>query len=150
MVDVMNTEIGQLLKRVKVLKDAIAWIKAIDTKEKELIIKAIHEQLQEGIDEDGDNMGYYSLMTERITKGRKQQGDPYTLEDTGAFYRSMFVEVALDSFFIDGQAQKSPIDNLFAKFGEGIVGLTPLNLDKLVNRLQIKYIKYVREVLQIN
>ena len=157
MVDVMNTELGQLLKRVKVLKDAIAWIKAIDTKEKQLIIKAIHEQLQGSIDEDGKELfsrktqrGYYSEMTEQITRGKKKAGDPYNLEDTGDFYRSMFVEVALDSFQIDGNAQKSPKDNLFVDFGDGIVGLTPLNLDKLVKRLTIKYIEYVREILQIN
>lgn len=157
MVDVMNTELGQLLKRVKVLKDAIAWIKAIDTKEKQLIIKAIHEQLQGSIDEDGKELfsrktqrGYYSEMTEQITRGKKKAGDPYNLEDTGDFYRSMFVEVALDSFIVDGNAQKSPKDNLFVDFGDGIVGLTPLNLDKLVKRLTIKYIEYVREILQIN
>jgi hypothetical protein len=149
-VDFMKTEIGELLNRTRVLSSAVAWLEAIDTNEKKLIIKSVHEQLQEGIDEDGDIMGVYKEITERITQGRKKAGDPYTLEDTGAFYRSMFVVVLIDAIIIDGQGQKSPIDNLFAKFGEGIVGLTPQNMDKLRKRLKTKYIDYVRKVLQLD
>jgi len=157
MVNVLNTEIGELLKRTKLLFDAVVWVDSIDTNEKKLIIDSIQDQLQDSIDEDGKGLfsrktqrGYYSEMTEQITKGKKQAGDPYNLKDTGDFYRSMFVDVALDSFFIDGDGQKSPKDNLFTDFGEGIVGLTSQNLDKLIDRLKIKYIKYVRKVLQIN
>jgi len=58
-------------------------------------------------------------------------------------------------FVIDGDGLKKDqetgiVTDLFKWLGEGIVGLTDENSDKLVDELKIKYINYVRKVLQIN
>jgi len=103
-----------------------------------------NDQLQKGLDEDNDVIGLYSEWTEKINP-EKVAGTPYTLEDTGEFYRSLFVTVFNDVFEIDGEAQKSPTDNLFTKYGNGIVGLNSQSKEKL--RLEI--INRIHEYIRI-
>lgn len=126
------------------------WLDVMnDRKIKDEIIRLIQdEQLQKGIDSDGDILGYYSEFTEFITGGRKQAGDPYTLEDTGAFYDSMFVIVNSDSIVIDADGVKED-DDLFIKFGENIVGLTDENIEKIAEIIKEKYVEWlVQRLLQ--
>ena len=61
----------------------------------------------QGIDEDGNVIGYYSFVSEVINP-EKMEGTPYTLYDSGDFYRSMFITVMTDAtFVIDADAIKS-------------------------------------------
>jgi hypothetical protein len=63
----------------------------------------------------------------------------------------MFVITLADSLVIDSDgADKENGDNLFKKYGEGIIGLTDENMDKLVAVLRQKYYQNTREVLGIN
>jgi len=136
-----ETELYKMLWRVKMApSDELVWIQSFTTELKNMILKLIKEDqlTAQGIDEAGEVIGYYSYVTELITKGRKQQGDPYNLNDTGAFYRSMFVTPLRDSFVIDADGNKGQ-DDLFTKYGEGIIGLTDENLQKVVNEIAIKY-----------
>lgn len=155
MVDFTNNDLGDLLKRTKLLFDSIAWFESFDTQLKNKILDWIrNDQLQKGIDEDGDIMGLYSEWTEMINP-EKVAGTPYTLKDTGAFYKSLFIDVLTNFFVIDGDGLKKDqetgiVTDLFKWLGEGIVGLTEENSDKLADELKIKYINYVRKVLQIN
>jgi hypothetical protein len=107
-----------------------------------------------GIDEDGDIMGLYSEWTEMLNP-IKEAGTPYTLYDTGEFYKSLFIDVLAEVFVVDGDGLKTDpetgkITDLFKWLGEGIVGLTEENKDKLVEELKIKYIQNVRKILQID
>ena len=65
----------------------------------------------------------------------------------------MFVIVLKDSLVIDSDGAdkegKAGTDNLFEKYGEGIVGLTDENLAKLRETLRPKYIEYTKKVLGI-
>lgn len=139
-----------MMQRARLLNDSVAWFDAFSQRGdlREQIITWIQDDqlTKQGIDEDGDIIGFYSLYTELLSGGEKQQGDPYTLKDTGEFYRSMFIRVLRDSILIEADAQKDE-DNLFEKFGEGIIGLTEDNLQKLIEEVKIKYIDYARRIL---
>jgi hypothetical protein len=95
------------------------------------------DQLQKGKDEDGDTMGFYSELTQKINP-RKKAGDPYTLKDTGQFYKSMYIRVNSDYIEIDADPIKigdgGEQTNLFYKYGEGIIGLSQSSKEKLVRK----------------
>lgn len=145
-----NTKVDNLLRRVKLLSETIAWVKAFDTTTKEQVIEWIQKDqlMSKGIDKKGDVIGYYSLTTELISQGKKKYNTHYTLFDSGDFYRSMYVAVYRDMIEINADADKGE-DNLFEKFGTGIIGLTDENFSKLKKIIQRSYINYAREVLQL-
>lgn len=143
MVNLLETKIGVTLKKVKLLSDTAVWLYSMDKKTQKKILDWIrNDQLQKGLDENNDIIGLYSIWTEKINP-EKVAGTPYTLKDTGDFYKSLFVEVFNDLFEIDGEAQKSPTDNLFNLFGVGIVGLNPENKEKLKLEVNKRIIEYV-------
>jgi hypothetical protein len=147
MIDLLGSDLGLLSNRAKKLNVVFAWLEAIDSDTKNKILETLkNDQLQKGINEKGDVIGLYSYWTEIISNGKKQEGDPYTLEDTGAFYNSLFVTVSTDSLNIDGNGKKGE-QNLFDKYTAAIVGLTKESKDKLAEILIPKYQNYVAKVL---
>ena len=155
MIDFLNNDLGDILKRTKVISESVVWFQAFDPILKKKILDWIrNDQLQKGIDEDGDIMGLYSKWTE-IINPEKKEGTPYTLYDTGDFYKSLFIDVLNEYFEIDGQGLKVDAESgittdLFKWLGDGIVGLTDENKDKLTEELKVKYINYARDILRIN
>jgi hypothetical protein len=155
MIDFLNNDLGDILKRTKVISESVVWFQAFDPTLKKKILDWIrNDQLQKGIDEDGDIMGLYSKWTE-IINPEKKEGTPYTLYDTGEFYKSLFIDVLKEYFEIDGQGLKVDTESgittdLFKWLGDGIVGLTDENKDKLTEELKVKYINYARDILRIN
>lgn len=149
MIDFLGSDLGLLCDRVKKLNDVFAWLEAIDTDAKAKILDILkNDQLQKGIDGDGDIIGLYSIYTEMINPN-KVAGTPYTLEDTGAFYQSLFITVTTDALSIDGNGRKGKT-NLFDRYTDSIVGLTQESKDKLAEILIPKYQQYVAKILQIN
>lgn len=108
-----------------------------------------NDQLQEGIDGNGQIIGFYSPATEKITNGRKKAGEPYTLEDTGAFYDSFHIDPLSDGFEIDADAQKNFVDNLFDKYGEDIIGLTDESLQKVIEFTKEKFFSIIQRQITI-
>jgi len=154
MVDILKTRLGETLRRTKLLSDKVAWYEAFDTILKKKILDWVrYDQLMKGVDENDQIMGLYSEVTEMINP-TKQAGTPYTLYDTGEFYRSLFMVILLDSFIIDGDDEKidefGNVTRLFDWLGNGIVGLNEKSRQKLKNEIIIKFNKYVRKILQIN
>jgi hypothetical protein len=154
MIDFLNNELGEILKRTKLISDSIIWFRSFDVILKTKILDWIrNDQLQKGINEDGDIMGLYSQWTEFINP-EKVAGTPYTLYDSGDFYKSLFIDVLTEFFVVDGEGLKTDENgqttDLFKWLGDGIVGLTDDNKDKLAEELKIKYIENVRKILQIN
>lgn len=149
---IYDTAIGELLRKTRLLSEAVAWVESIDQNVQETIIKEYiqNDQLKaKGVDETGQVIGYYSPVTEMITRGRKQAGDHYTLEDTGAFFSSMYVVVLMDSIVIEANPVKDD-ENLFVKYGDGIIGLTDENKTKFGEIVKEKFIEYVRTTLQMD
>jgi hypothetical protein len=145
----METLLGDKLKKATKLSESLAWLEAFDQQLKNDIVSWIQkDQLQQGIDEDGDIIGLYSEWTEMLNP-EKIAGTPYTLDDTGDFYRSMYVVVLKDSIVIEADPIKGN-DNLFFKYGDGIIGLTEESMGKLQEEIRKKYIQFVKDALEID
>lgn len=141
-----NTSIDNLVRRAKLLNEVVAWVQTFDGKTKKQILDWIQEdQLRnKGIDKDGNVIGYYSLVTDFISKGKKQFNTHYTLFDTGDFYRSMYVSVFQTSIIIDADIQKIEEQKWFRN---KILGLTDENLQKLIEIIQTSFLDYARKTL---
>jgi hypothetical protein len=120
-----------------------------------IIVEYIQQDqlLSEGVDETGNPLRNkdngrttYSATTELLSNGAKMEGEPYNLLDSGEFYRSMVFLLGKDFFEIDADPIKGN-DNLFTKFGEGIIGLTEESKNKLQVELLERYDKEVRRIL---
>lgn len=152
----------KLLNRFNYLTPTYLWLRVFKDKELQRYIIDVliqDEQLQKGIDGTGqritDNEGNnaYSFWTELISKGKKQEGDPYTLKDTGQFYESMVFLLGKDFFEIDANPNKTDeftgkVTNLFDKYGEEIVGLTEQSLEKITEKLKERLIIEINKILQ--
>jgi hypothetical protein len=146
-----DTILYQYYKKAKLLRELDAWYSAFNEDTKKFIIDLIqNKQLKEkGIDGKGVVIGQYSYATELITKGRKKHGENYTLEDTGAFYNSMEVEITDALIYVTGNGKKGK-DNLYAKYGDYITTLTDESIEEIKPIIQKKYIEYVQRILSIN
>jgi hypothetical protein len=146
-----QTKLDILLKKGKLLKELDIWYKSFDTKTKETIIDLIqNKQLKDkGVDGLNQVVGYYSYATELITKGRKQQGEHYTLEDTGYFFNTMRVEVTDALLYVSGDGKKGK-ENLYKKYGDYITTLNDDSLNVVKEIIKDKYVQYIRKILQID
>lgn len=144
------TPFYEFVERFSKLDEVEAWITSFDADLEDEIWKLIAiEQLdKKGVNELGEVIGLYSKRTQEIDP-RKKAGTPYTLNDTSAFINSIAVQVGNDFFTVNGNGQKSNT-NLFERYGDGIIGLTPDNLAIVKEMLKDKFIEYVRESLQVN
>ena len=144
-----NTKIDEFLKRRTLLRESDAWIKAFNSATKKQLISWVQQQLEvDGVDGKNRVLGQYSYSTQLITKGRKQQGDNYTLNDTGYFFNSMEVYVSEYLIEILGDGKKGNT-NLYSKYSQFITTLTDENIIKLKEIIRAKYIDYIKKVLQL-
>lgn len=144
-----KTPIFKLLANAKLLNDSIAWFDIFKNGHdlKNEIVRMITEDqlFEQGIDGNNRIIGYYSPVTEQLSKGRKKTGKPYTLFDTGEFYKSIFVVVLLDSLVIKGDSSRFENQRWYRN---DIVKLSDENLSIFVDEmLRDKYIKYVKRIL---
>jgi hypothetical protein len=144
-----NTDIDIHLKKAVLLDDSIAWIDAHSDEVKEEILNLIRDEqlMEEGVDANNDIIGTYSYLTEVLSGGRKRMGDPYNLNDTGAFFRSMFIKVLSDSILIDADSAKMEDQNWWSV---DILGLTEENLDIYAKMVKENFILYARRVLELD
>ena len=154
--DLNTTELGIILARAKSISSELIWRSVFnDAKFREWILDLVRKDqlFNQGIDEDGDIIGFYSEWTELINP-EKVAGTPYTLFDSGDFYKSMYLVVLKDSFVIDADPIKvdenGDVTDLFKKYGEGIIGLTDESKEKLAVEMEQRFIQEYRKLLQIN
>lgn len=143
-----QSKLHTMLRKGRLLADSVAWFEAFTPRTKREILDLVREaQLRaEGIDGDGDEIGFYSFATELISGGTKQEGDHYTLDDTGEFFRSMFIRVLSNRFEIVADGQKDD-ENILDKYGQQIIALTDENLEKVSIMVRKAYVDYVRRIL---
>lgn len=149
--DLTNTALGELLKRANAIKSPVIWRRVFsDVRFQKWILDLIRkDQLFEaGVDENGEIIGFYSPTTEAINPTKKA-GTHYTLFDTGDFYKSMVIYLGTNFFDIEADPIKDN-ENLFEKYGEGIIGLTENSREKLRNETQRRYSIELRKLLHIN
>jgi len=144
-----ETAIDEHLKKTRLLFDSVAWLDAHTSQVKEDVLNLIREAqlMAEGVDENNEIIGTYSFMTEIISRGRKQEGDPYNLNDTGEFFRSMYIKVLADSIIIDANYAKMEDQDWWSI---DILGLTQENLQLYAEMVKENYIKYARKILELD
>lgn len=155
MVSLMDTLLGVQLRKVNLLSERVFWRKAFnDPAFTNYILDLIrNDQLfSQGIDSDGDIIGYYSEWTEMMNPD-KRAGTPYTLKDTGEFYESMIIYIYDNLIEIDADPikknDKGEETNLFFEYGENIIGLTDENTEKVALILADKYRQEIIRVLSV-
>ena len=94
-IDLLNNRLGEILEKSKMLNDYDAWIQLNTPLLKHKVIRWIQDDqlISKGVDGDGQIIGYYTLGTEIISEGRKPEGEPYNLYDSGDLFASMFIVV---------------------------------------------------------
>ncbi len=143
-----KTPVEEQLNKAIMLSDSIAWFETHTEEVKQIILDYIRDdQLYEGVDSNNSFIGFYSYWTEVISDGKKRMGDPYTLEDTGAFYRSMFIKVLNDSIVIDADYVKVEDQDWWRI---DILGLTEENLENYAELVKDNFITYARRVLELD
>lgn len=144
-----KTDINKVLNKAKSLGgyNQSLWVKCFDVEFRNKIVKWVQEyQFQKGLDIDGNIIGRYSERTEQINPD-KVAGTPFTLKDSGDFYRSMFVSVFADSIEVEGDVTKFEDSKWYY---DRILGMTEETLVLFKQEMKEKYIKNVREILSIN
>jgi hypothetical protein len=116
---------------------------------KKQLIEWVQDQLQQGKDGKDVLQGTYSYATQLISKGRKQQGDNYTFEDTGYFYNSMQVYISEYLIEITGDGKKGN-DNLYSKYSQFLTTLNDEHIEQLKTIIQEAYQSYIRKILRID
>lgn len=98
-------------------------------------------------DVEGKPIGFYSRATEIITQGRKKEGQPFNLYETGEFLDNLFAKVDRDSVFFDTKDEKKPevLSHLLSK---DIFGLQDDDLRKALDELVLPFfLEYFRKEL---
>jgi hypothetical protein len=144
-----KTPIDLHLKRALLLDSAKAWIEANTDELRELIVNLIrYNQLTEqGVNSEGDIIGTYSYTTELLSEGRKKRGEPYDLNDTGEFFRSMYVQVLADSIVVNADYAKMEDQNWW---NINILNLTDENLEVYIEEIKQNYVKEARRILELD
>ena len=144
-----KTLIDLHLKRALLLDSAKAWIEANTDELRELIVNLIrYNQLTEqGVNSEGDIIGTYSYTTELLSEGRKKRGEPYDLNDTGEFFRSMYVQVLADSIVVNADYAKMEDQNWW---NINILNLTDENLEVYIEEIKQNYVKEARRILELD
>ena len=148
----LDTKLGETLRQVQSLNFGAIWYKVFSDKalQRRVLNWIRQDQLfKQGIDEKGRVIGLYSIATQNINPSKKA-GTHYTLFDSGEFYRSFFIAVSRNDITINADPIKTDAgksENLFTKYGEGIIGLTDENKSKLSALVMEKFNKELQRIL---
>jgi len=153
--EIMQTELGQKLRRVEMLYNSVIWLATFqDPSLRTWVLDLVREDqlFDQGIDEDGDVIGYYSEWTEMINP-EKVAGTHYTLKDTGEFFNSFVLRIYPGYFEIDANPikrnEQGETENLFYKYTESIIGLTDESKEKLGREIIRRYSIEVRKFIEV-
>jgi hypothetical protein len=139
---IVNTVLGDLMERTLYISQREIWFYVFqDTtlKNKVLDFIRIDQLFEEGINEDGQVIGTYSIVTETVYNPEKVAGSHYTLRDTGDFYRSFMLQVLPDGIIVDADGIKEDGTDLLQKFTDKILGLTDESKIKLIEEIKARY-----------
>lgn len=138
-----------MAKRAKQLNASTAWFD-IFTRDAALKIKILDwiriDQLRlKGVDADNDVIGFYSLFTSFVDP-EKEFNTHYTLEDSGDFYKSMFIITFIDAIVIDASSASFEEMQTQVWWTDRILALTSENMNRLIAEVRIRYIDYARRI----
>ena len=129
-----------LLQNIQQLDTFNILFVATSTKEFQELVERLNLQEQlfkKGIDSEGNVIGFYSEATEAINP-EKKAGTPFTLRDSGQFYESYDIFVTENEIILDAErdfpdAGAGEPQDIIAKFGIDIIGLTDENHNKTID-----------------
>ena len=142
------SKLHEMLRKGKLLNEAVAWYNAFSPKTKTEVLDLIRQEqlMKKGIDGTGQVIGYYSRLTSLINP-KKKFNAPFTLFDTGDFYRSMYVRVLQNAIIIEADTQKMEEQSWFT---DKILTLTDENLAILQIKVRESYIKQFKTLLGLH
>lgn len=147
MFDLYETDIGRVAKRAKLLSEGKVWIDTFrnDVKFRTWVLDLIRQDqlFGEGIDSEGDVIGYYSQATARRDP-RKPFNSHYTLYDHGDLYRKMIMIVTVDYFEIRWDDKDIREQEWFS---DKILGFTDENFEKIEQAYLSKLIEHAETIL---
>ena len=147
----MDTVLGDLMERTMHISQKEIWFYVFyDTKFKNEVLDFIRiDQLfEQGVNEDNEVIGTYSLRTQMEFNPEKVANTPYTLKDTGDFYRSFMLEVVPDGIIINADGIKDDGTDLLQRFTDKILGLTDESKIKLIEKVKAKYYETTLRLLR--
>ena len=147
----MDTVLGDLMERTIHISQKEIWFYVFyDTKFKTEVLDFIRiDQLfEQGVNEDNEVIGTYSLRTQMEFNPEKVANTPYTLKDTGDFYRSFMLEVVPDGIIINADGIKDDGTDLLERFTDKILGLTDESKIKLIEKVKAKYYETTLRLLR--
>lgn len=157
--DILGTKLGKTVKmftgelKYFHLYNTTLWKRTLrDAGLQEWILNLVREEqlFKKGVDEDNEIIGTYSEWTEMMNP-EKVAGTHYTLKDTGEFFATFSITIFPTYFEINANPIKTNSDgeteNLFYKYGEGILGLTNESKEKLCREIIRRYIREIRRWL---
>lgn len=132
----------------KLERDLFKFIKSI----KKEILEKNKDQIQNNSEDVfGNPLGFYSLATEVISKGKKKKGDPFTGFETGDFFKGFYMqEVSGVLRFGSKDPKTNDILNSKNWLSDELFGLTDKNLKEVIQeRLLPFFIENIRNKLEI-
>tara|TARA_R110002126_G_scaffold162543_2_gene310504 strand:+ start:412 stop:885 length:474 start_codon:yes stop_codon:yes gene_type:complete len=156
MTSLKQTALGTLLNRAKLTLDMdLVWYEVFSNPTfKRWILDLVRQDqlFDKGVDEDDDIIGTYSEATEMINPS-KIAGTPYTLFDSGDFYKSFVIRVGKRIFEIDADTSDMDGENWWVQNNitkDAILGLTDENKTKLSVEVKRRFIIEARKILLRN
>jgi len=138
----MDTVLGDLMERTMFISQKEIWFYVFSDmkfKTKVLDFVRIDQLFEQGVNEDDQVIGTYSIITETVYNPEKVAGTHYTLKDTGDFYKSFMMQVLPDGIIINADGIKEDGTDLLERFTNKILGLTDESKIKLIKELKEKY-----------
>ena len=128
--------------------DLFKFIRSI---EKDLLDLEKKRISQDSKDIFGNPIGFYSYWTEVMTNGKKKQGQPFTGDDTGNWFKGFYMqEVSGVLRFSSRDPKNQLILNSEHWLSDELFGLTDKELKEVItSRLLPFFIKNARNILEI-
>lgn len=146
----------QVIKNVQALESndiAIEIFAGSEVQKYILNLNRINQLYLNGVDSEGTQIGTYSYVTDVLRSGEtfnyegytstKQQGEHFTLFDTGEFYKSFQVVLTENGFIIEADDRKEN-EYLSDKYGLEILGLSNDSKNDLARQIIQKVIELVK------
>lgn len=138
-------EMIQAVKNLEDRKDALL-LDLVRDNEAAVISMNVDDQLYQGIDADGQEVGPpYRAFTIAMKRIKGQPYDRVTLRDEGDFHASFFIRYGIDQFTLDASDWKR--QKLDRKYGSEIFGLTPANIDRLSAMIRERFVEEARKII---
>ena len=141
--------IGELTRRARTAVEVYPQMKREEAEALSPEVTLLNrEQMMEGVTaQERPIAPAYSPYTQRLKRLAGQPSDRVTLFSTGAFQEGMFTKVEGDRLVTGSTDSKT--DDLTAKYGESIFGLTDANADRLKRRSIELLLAKIRDILKV-